>query len=145
MAILRAKTTPQFLEPLNLRPESRYGNHCMPENIPICLHYKAIYPRKRAGGRWRVSGGSDMTWDMRSTEPILTSDDPCRGTLWQRCGRKQHPGFRNRSISPRIGDLVSSLCPEISLFALTNRQYIPENRLEPMPGLRVEITEDVIL
>jgi len=54
---------------------------------------------------------------MRSTEAILTSDCPFRGSDRQLFSKKKHPDFRERPFYSLISDLASCLCPEKTTFS----------------------------
>jgi len=54
---------------------------------------------------------------MRSTEAILTSDCPSRGSDRQLFSKKKHPDFRERPFYSLISDLASCTCPEKTTFS----------------------------
>ena len=53
---------------------------------------------------------------MKSTEAILTSDYPFRGTVWPQFSKKRHPDSGNRPFHPPIGSLAPFTCPEMTTF-----------------------------
>jgi hypothetical protein len=54
---------------------------------------------------------------MRSTEAILASDCPFRGSDRQLFSKKKHPDFRERPFYSLISDLASFTCPEKTTFS----------------------------
>jgi hypothetical protein len=54
---------------------------------------------------------------MRSTEAILASDCPFRGSDRQLFSKKKHPDFRERPFYPLISDLAFFTCPEKTTFS----------------------------